>query len=501
MPIKFRLSNLEMDEVSFVSAGDNPPARICLAKNKARPDTVDLGGPEYEQVDEWSHEDGTVFFKTAEGKVYQSDSYSIDDGEIGIDSATLLVDLNEDAEEEDTSEGAVDTPRLQKAFAYLWNAFSEMTGDDQPQGDLQMGKARFAETMQAMVAERAYAEMSDYCSALKGSLDMSMLSGEGREAMEKSLDEFNNTMRAAIEKWSSGQTLAKEVPVDVLTHADYRDREVLKGHIDEEDANEMRRRVEKGTNEEGEGPQGGSQGSDEKEDDNVAGIDRSKLSEEESAQLDQMEARLEQLEESSQAPVKGGVQQTSTGLAQPAGESRVAGPPDQAAGNYPTSVEDVVGDTGAHQAPWDVEKMMKGMPEGPQKELFKMILHQNQELAAERERATYVNKARGIDGVNPDEFGPVLQRIEKGRSTDEDAKYVLDVLRSRQAVEAHGEVITKQLSRYAGGDADPTSPREQLLHKAARIQADEGVSAEIAMGMVREDPANAALINDMAKEA
>lgn len=483
MEPKYTLSELDMDEISMVYAGDNPHARVMLVKTAP---TLEADEPLHYDFEDMYFEDGEAYgIEKDSGRIYWFDSYDLlvaksedEEPEVLVDSMTLIYDPEED-DDEDVEKTLGDTERslMKRIMDRVSEAVSFTVRDSDQPSEAHLDKGKFAQVLQASVADQAYSELSSYCSALKGALDADLVSGADAGSLSASVDEFAAAVKTAIsERWTKGQLVGKSTDEESISRAAQRDFEVLGLTTGEGvDAEDVTSDVS----------ESGFVGNLTKEADNVAGIDRSKLSEQEAAYLD----NLENMQAQQESPASQAVQEQVG--AEAGAESDAGAPQDAAVAG--TNPDDVVGDTGAHEAPF--EKMLKGL-EPQVAQAFRALHKENVELHKGAEVETYVNKARGFQvlPVNPAELGPVLMRISKGQTTQADERYVLDTMRSCEEMAKQGASIfsTRGHSRQV---VKAGSAEEEVIGKAREIEKAEKVSYEIALGKVKADPDNQALVS------
>jgi hypothetical protein len=105
------------------------------------------------------------------------------------------------------------------------------------------------------------------------------------------------------------------------------------------------------------------------------------------------------------------------------------------------------------------------------------------ELAKMREKDEQrdaIEKARAeVPGCDADKLGPVIMRVRKGKSTEDDATYVIQLLKSAQAVRETATIYNMNGSMMK---TDASDPYTQLEAVAGEIQkANPTLSAEKAM--------------------
>lgn len=483
MSKKYRLSSLEMDEVSFVDKGDDPEARICLFKRAGEPSEgyENDGELDGDVVDAFK-EDDSLFVTTDVGKVYHVDEFSMmDEGEedetMVVEKATLIYDPDDDYEEPEMG-------LVGKMFERVSGALNFMNFGGVPViADVDKGK--FAQAMQASIADQAYSEMSQMCSALKGAVDSDLFSGSDPAAMVESVDEFAEAMKNAItHKWTKGQLIGKAADEELVAHAARRDRELLSINTDEGGATGE---VNPGLRKSAESSEQGGE--------KMAGIDRSNMTPGQIAYLDTLEAggtTDEALQAQANAEQGAGAVQAEAGQGEPgAADPSVEG----------TNPEDVVGDDGTHEAPF--EKMLQGVP-APVAKILRSQQQQIAKMTAREEEQTYINKARGLSHlpVNPAEMGPVLKRIAKGHSTEADESYVLGVLRSAEEMAKQGGALMTNIGigKGAGARVGGGSAEREVMEKAEKIASEKQIPVEVAFAEVRKDPANADLVERYKEE-
>lgn len=236
----------------------------------------------------------------------------------------------------------------------------------------------------------------------------------------------------------------------------------------------------------------------------MAGISREGKTPGEIAYLDALEAGqgVEAAQQAQQqadqlASASGGQQEGAADAPSAAAQQEGAG---EALQGGTISPGDVEGDTGQHRPP-DLEKMMKAanMPE-PMRQIFRAQQQTIESMSKREEEQVYVNKARGFQvlPISPAEFGPVLHRIAKGRTTEADEKFVLDTMRSCEELAKQGNVMFRATG--AGrGRTEAGSAEKQLIQKAQAMVAEsktkgENLSLELALGKVRQAPENTELV-------
>jgi hypothetical protein len=220
--IKYSLSDLEMDEISFVDAGDNPDAHIVLFKRNGQiEDMAKLG--ELKTVKE---EDGNLYVTNAKGEIFVIQDFEVtknDDGTSTVEGEPqLLVDAEEDpAEPDDEEEGY-----SEKGIKAMFRRVAKALGVSVDEAALE--KAKFGEIMQSKLADQAYSEMYDLTDALRYAFDAELYAGNATaESLKASLSEFDTVVNSAIEKWTNGQLLGKARDEEVAAKVAKRDKEVL----------------------------------------------------------------------------------------------------------------------------------------------------------------------------------------------------------------------------------------------------------------------------------
>ncbi len=135
------------------------------------------------------------------------------------------------------------------------------------------------------------------------------------------------------------------------------------------------------------------------------------------------------------------------------------------------------------------EDVLKGLPESVRKR-FEDIEKDNaaqkvliEKMAAEREEAVFVEKAKELKIGDAKIVGPLMRRIEKGLTTAEDAKVVETLLKAASAQASAGKLF-EALGSSGSEAADPESV---LKAKAEEIQkASPGMSYESAYSKALE---------------
>lgn len=442
MTIKFHLSELDMDEVSFVSAGDNPPAKILLTKSLEDEETFPnvLEGEEIANV---HLDDGNLYVSTAKNSIYMFPRANLsksDDGgtTVAADDPILLV---EDSEEGEDEEIAGDDPEnIEKG---LFDRFMKWWRSDEVDA---VEKAKFADMMQSKMADQVYEEMYQLGMTLRAAIDDEMLSGTATsQSLKGSLHEFVQVIEDAIDnRWLNGKLVNKEVDAEVMEKVAERDAEVL-GVV-------KTREGGAGVGEESRSdePVNKSKG------DEVAGIDRSKLSKEEVAYLDGVEQKVETLE-GQVATLQGG---------------------------------------GSGEGQSELEKSLAGLPEPVRKE-FMAQRETIAKMEREADERTYISKVEPLTAlaVNPTELGKALRRVEKGEAGSDEYNLILETLQSaNEVVKMGGDILFDSIGKRRPNSDGSASAGVEVMEKARAIAQSEQVDMEVALGKVRNNPANADLV-------
>lgn len=119
------------------------------------------------------------------------------------------------------------------------------------------------------------------------------------------------------------------------------------------------------------------------------------------------------------------------------------------------------------------EEVLKSLPEAIRKRLEKAKEDEATiaKMAAEAEEKAAIAKARELKVADPDKVGPLLLRVEKGKTTPEDAKVIETLLKQHAAISAVSPLF-KSIGSAAAVEGDP---EEILKAKATEIQkASEG---------------------------
>lgn len=429
MDPRYTLSDMEMDEVSFVDIGDDPEARICLFK-RAGGVEGERGSFDGEEVEDSYEDDGDYYVRTETGKVFLVDGYSLTksasgDAQLEVESATLIYDPEDEAEEYGVvdAHGMPDEGFFRKFANRLFGAVAEVAAGDtefrQSEGVRDGGVAQRLEKV---------AREND---------EGGLMGGLSREGMTAGQIAYVDALEAGE---PVATALAKQQEADKAQ---------------------------------------GQPGSAETQ---AQARDRARAQ-----QQQQQQAQQQQQQASGQAAPDAG-----------------AAPADGELYGGTTRPDDVQGDDGTHNA--QLEKMLKGLDPAVA-EMFRQQHAQIQKFAAREEEQVYVNKARGFQvlPVNPVEMGPVLQRIAKGRSTEADEKYVLDIMRACEEMAKQGAPLMRSIGTGVGagsrnpGGTDAQEAARQITEKANKAVSDakakgETLSFEVALGKVRQDPDNADLV-------
>lgn len=443
MTIKFHLSSLDMDEVSYVSAGDNPGAKILLTKSKVEDEAESypanvLDGEEIAHV---NLDDGDLYVTTAKGSLYMFPRANLSKSEGGgttveaEDPVLLVEDLDDDEGEEDSAEQV--EKGLFERFMKWWRS-DEVTPVE---------KAKFADMMQSKMADQVYEEMYQLGMTLRAAIDDEMLSGTATvESLKGSLQEFVTVVEDAIEnRWLSGKLVNKELDPEMVEKVARRDEEVV-GVVN---------KTGEGGASVGEGDAGSYALVDKTKGDVVAGIDRSKLSKEETTYLDTLEQKVEVLEGQVSALQGSGSSEDS-----------------------------------------ELEKSLASLPEPLRKE-FRAQREKIAKMEREAEEREYVEKVLPLTAlsVNPTELGKALRNVEKGEAGSEEYKLILETLQgANEVVKMGGDILFDSIGKRRPNSDGSASAHDEVMEKAEALAASEGIDIEVALGKVRSNPGNRNLI-------
>lgn len=126
----------------------------------------------------------------------------------------------------------------------------------------------------------------------------------------------------------------------------------------------------------------------------------------------------------------------------------------------------------AAATPATEEDVIKSLPEPVQKMLSEQKARAEEAEAAvakmrdEKETAEFVAKAKELKFGDPAQIGPLLQRIAKGKSTDDDAKIIETLLKQAGA----GLSGSKLFESLGDGNGDAADPEKLLKAKAEEIR-------------------------------
>lgn len=114
------------------------------------------------------------------------------------------------------------------------------------------------------------------------------------------------------------------------------------------------------------------------------------------------------------------------------------------------------------------EEVLKSLPEAIRKRLEKAKEDEATiaKMAAEAEEKAAIAKARDLKVAEPEKVGPLLLRVAKGKTTEDDAKVIETMLRQHAAISAVSPLF-KSIGSAAAVEGDP---EEILKSKALEIQ-------------------------------
>lgn len=114
------------------------------------------------------------------------------------------------------------------------------------------------------------------------------------------------------------------------------------------------------------------------------------------------------------------------------------------------------------------EEVLKSLPEPIRKRLEKAKEDEATiaKMAAEAEEKAAIAKARDLKVAEPEKIGPMLLRIAKGKSTDDDVKVIETLLKQNAAISSMSPLF-RSIGSAAAVEGDP---EEILKAKAAEIQ-------------------------------